>query len=101
MSKAFALIASLIAGALPALAFADAAPPVDPLITSVEQMPNQKGSHFKTFTDTDMEMVHINFGDKELLIIADRTEINEYFSLVIDSKKSSCGLLGREIVLAQ
>lgn len=50
MSKAFALITSLIAGALPALAFADAAPLVDPSITSVEQMPTQKGSQFKAFT---------------------------------------------------
>lgn len=48
MSKAFALIATLLAGALPTIAFADAAPPVDPNITSVEQMPNQKG--FKPFT---------------------------------------------------
>lgn len=50
MSKAFGLISSLIASALPALAFADAAPLVDPSITSVEQMPTQKGSHFKAFT---------------------------------------------------
>lgn len=50
MSKAFALITSIIAGALPALTFADAAPPVDPSITSVEQMPTQKGSHLKAFT---------------------------------------------------
>ncbi|MCP5506332.1 MAG: SH3 domain-containing protein [Chlamydiales bacterium] len=48
MSKAFALIPLLIAGALPTLAFADAAPPVDPKITSVDQMPTQTG--FKPFT---------------------------------------------------
>jgi|JI10StandDraft_1071094.scaffolds.fasta_scaffold03269_10 hypothetical protein len=48
MSKAFALIRALIVGALPTLTFADAAPPVNPNITSVEQMPNQKG--FKAFT---------------------------------------------------
>ncbi len=48
---------------------------------------------------TDLEMAHINLGDKTLSIIADRSEINDYFSRVIDLNKSSCGLLGREIVL--
>lgn len=50
MSKAFAWIISTFAGAMPALALADAAPPVHPSITSVEQMPTQKGSHFQAFT---------------------------------------------------
>ncbi len=50
MLKAFALIASFIALALPAVAFADAAPPLDKSITSVEQMPIQTGSNFKPFT---------------------------------------------------
>ncbi len=50
MSKAFALIASLIVSAVPAIAFADAAPPLDKSIISVEQMPTQTGSNFKSFT---------------------------------------------------
>lgn len=48
MSKAFALIPLLIAWALPTLAFADAAPPVDPNINFVDQMSTQSG--FKPFT---------------------------------------------------
>lgn len=48
MSKAFALFTLIALGALPTLACADAAPPVDPSITSVQEMTHQKG--FKTFT---------------------------------------------------
>lgn len=52
---------------------------------------------------TDMEVVHINFGDKELLIIAERSEIDDYFSCAIQSNQAKCvpGMLGREIVFAQ
>ncbi|MDJ0651722.1 MAG: hypothetical protein QNJ27_01750 [Simkaniaceae bacterium] len=50
MSKAFVLILSVIAGAFPAFVFADAAPPIDPSITAVEQMPTQKSASFKAFT---------------------------------------------------
>ena len=50
MSKALALITSTIVGVFPTLAFADAAPPVDPSTRSAAQTPSKKGAHLKAFT---------------------------------------------------
>ncbi|QVL55183.1 MAG: hypothetical protein KFB95_07675 [Simkaniaceae bacterium] len=50
MSKAYALLALLMLGAFSAPAFADAAPPLDKSITSVDTTPAHSGSKFKAFT---------------------------------------------------
>jgi len=50
MSKAYALLALLMLGAFSAPAFADAAPPLDKSITSVDTTPTHSGSKFKAFT---------------------------------------------------
>jgi len=50
MSKAYALLALLMLGAFSAPAFADAAPPLDKSITSIDTTPTHSGSKFKAFT---------------------------------------------------